>query len=355
MAVDVRSTTRGVQRGLTLWPIGAFLASAGRCVRKSPNKLWLFPRGKSRGREAADGWATVPAPFRVTLQLAAATTRRAGNLRGGSERFIQIFVGTVALRTVNDGRTGQGAAQSFEGAVSRLVVVEEGMDRRVACEKWKGTGKVHHGVEHSGVDGRLWLVLQRQVGEQIEEALEEQCRVAVPVEGRDGFRGAAPLELQTAQFPASSVIAEADGEEAPLADGVVNLAAQRSGHGGVDAAFAQIADQRRVANLPDAENSQRGVSALDGREGLGGDFVCSSFAEASDGFCHAASFEAHDQLEERAPFAQPEVVPEPLVVADAEAGGALFAQWREEHAVGGGFAVGPQPPVEEILPDADAI
>ena len=144
--------------------------------------------------------------------------------------------------------------QVRSGEAPRLVVVEEGVDRRVACEKRKGAGKVHYGIEHGGVDGRLRLVLQRQVGEQVEEALEEQRRVAVPVEGRDGFRSAAPLELRAAQLPASGIVAEADGEEAPLADGVVNLAAQRSGHGGVDAAFAQIADQRRVANLPDAEN-----------------------------------------------------------------------------------------------------
>ena len=104
-------------------------------------------------------------------------------------------------------------------------------------------------------------MLQRQVGEQVEEPFEEQRRVAVPVEGRDGFRGAAPFELRTAQLPSSGIVAEADGEEAPLADGVVNLAAQCSGHGGVDAAFAQIADQRRVANRPDAENPQRGVFA----------------------------------------------------------------------------------------------
>lgn len=86
-----------------------------------------------------------------------------------------------------------------------------------------------------------------------------------------------------------------------------------------------------------------------------GDFVCGSFAQAPNGFCHAALFEAHDQLEERAPFTQSEVVPKPLVVADAETGGALLAQRREEHAMGGGFAVGLQPPAEEILPDADAI
>ena len=295
LAVGVRGTTGGVQRGLTLWPIGAFSASAGRCVGKSPNRLWLFPWGKSRGREAADGWATIPASFRVTLQLAAATTRRVGNLRGRSERFVQILVGTVVLRAVNDGRTGQGAAQPFEGEASRLVVVEEGVDRRVACEKRKGAGKVHHGVEHGGVGGRCRLVLQRQVGEQVEEALEEQRRVAVPVEGRDGFRGAAPLELRAAQLPTSGIVAEADGEEAPLADGVVNLAAQRSGHGGVDAALAQIANQRRVANLPDAENPQRGVFTRQGGwEGLVGDFVCGSFAQAPNGFCHAAPFEAHD-------------------------------------------------------------
>ncbi len=151
LAVGVRSTTGGVQRGLTLWPIGAFSASAGRCVGKSPNRLWLFPRGKSRGREAADGWATVPASFRATLQLAAATTRRAGNLRGRSERFVQILVGTVALRTVDHGRIGQGVAQPFEGETPRRVVVEEGVDRGVACEKRKGAGKVDHGVEHGGV------------------------------------------------------------------------------------------------------------------------------------------------------------------------------------------------------------
>lgn len=185
--------------------------------------------------------------------------RRAGNLRGRSERFVQILVGTVALRTVDDGCSGQGAAQPFEGEASRLVVVEEGVDRRVACEKRKGAGKVDHGVEYSGVDDWLRLVLQCQVGEQVEEALEEQRRVAVPVEGRDGFRGAAPLELRAAQLPASGIVAEADGEEAPLADGVVYLAAQGSGHGGGNAAFAQIADQRRVSNLPDAENPQRGV------------------------------------------------------------------------------------------------
>lgn len=288
--------------------------------------LWLFPRGKSRGREAADGWATVLASFRATLQLAAATTRRAGNLCGGSERFVQILVGTVALRAVDDGRIGQGAAQSFKGEAPRLVVVEEGVDRRVACEKRKGAGKVDHGVEHGGVDDWLRLVLQCQVGEQVEEALEEQRRVAVPVEGRDGFRGAAPFELRTAQLPPSGIVAEADGEEAPLADGVVYLAAQRSGHGGVDTAFTQIADQCRVANPPDAENPQRRVFARRGGwEGLVGDFVCEPFAQASDGFCHAAPFEAHDQLEKRAPFTQPEVVPEPLVVADAETGGALLA------------------------------
>ena len=111
-----------------------------------------------------------------------------------------------------------------------------------------------------------------------------------------------------------------------------------------------------MANLPDTENPQRGVFARRGGwEGLEGDFICRPFAEASDGFCQAAPFEAHDQLEECAPFTQSEVVPEPLVVADAEAGGEFFAQRREKHAVGGGFAVGLQPPAEEILPDADAI
>ena len=164
-------------------------------------------------------------------------------------------------------------------------------------------------------------MLQRQVGEQVEEPFEEQRRVAVSVEGCDGFRGAAPLELRAAQLPPSGIVAEADGEEAPLADGVVNLAAQGSGHGGVDAAFAQITDQRRVANLPDAEDPQRGVFVRQGgREGLKGNFVCGPFAQVPDGFCHAAPFEAHDQLEKRAPFAQSEVVPEPLVVADAELG-----------------------------------
>ena len=84
-----------------------------------------------------------------------------------------------------------------------------------------------------------------------------------------------------------------------------------------------------MSNLPDAEDPQRGVFARrGGREGLEGNFVCGSFAEASDGFCHAAPFEAHDQLKKRTPFTQPEVVPKPLVVADAEAGGALLAQRR---------------------------
>ena len=235
-------------------------------------------------------------------------------------------MGTVALRPVDDGHTGQGAAQPFEGEAPRLVVVEEGVDRRVACEKRKGAGKVHYGIEHGGVDGRLRFVLQRQVGEQVEEALKEQRRVAVPVGGCDGFWGAAPLKLRAAQHPPSGIIAEADGEEAPLANGVVNLAAQRSGHGRVDAAFAQITDQRRVSNLPDAENPQRGVFARrGGRERLEGDFFCGPFAEASNGFCHTALFEAHNQLEERAAFTQSEAVPESLVVADAETGCALFA------------------------------
>lgn len=165
-------------------------------------------------RSRSGRWVgTVPVSFRTTLQLAAATTRRARNLRGRSERFVQILVGAVALRTVDDGRTGQGVAQPFEGEVSRFVVIEEGVDRRVACEKRKGAGKVHHGVEHGGVGGRLRHVLQRQVGKQVEEALEEQRRVAVPVEGRDGFRGAAPLELRAAQLPTSGVVAEADGKK----------------------------------------------------------------------------------------------------------------------------------------------
>ena len=58
--------------------------------------------------------------------------------------------------------------------------------------------------------------------------LEEQRRVAVPVEGRDGFRGAAPLELRAAQLPASGIVAEADGEETPFADGVVDVYKRQS-------------------------------------------------------------------------------------------------------------------------------
>ena len=98
-----------------------------------------------------------------------------------------------------------GCCAVVRGWASRLVVVEEGVDRGVACEKRKGAGKVDHGVEHGGVGGWIRLVLQRQVGEQVEEAFEEQRRVAVPVEGRDIFRGAAPLNcgLRSSQPPAS--------------------------------------------------------------------------------------------------------------------------------------------------------
>ena len=64
-------------------------------------------------------------------------------------------------------------------------------------------------------------------------------------------------------------------------------------------------------------------------------------------------FHTGHEVDDRAALARPEVVPEVLVVADAEAGGALLAQRREVHAAVALFPLRDDPPCREIGPDAD--
>ena len=59
-----------------------------------------------------------------------------------------------------------------------------------------------------------------------------------------------------------------------------------------------------------------------------------------EGFAAAASFQSHDECEERAALTNPEVIPEILLVVHFEARRALLAQGREIHAVAVSFVPG---------------
>ena len=72
-----------------------------------------------------------------------------------------------------------------------------------------------------------------------------------------------------------------------------------------------------------------------------------------EGFAAAASFQAHDEREERAALTNPEVIPKILLVVHLEARRALLAQGREIHAVAVSFVPGQNAAAGKIFPDGD--
>ena len=72
-----------------------------------------------------------------------------------------------------------------------------------------------------------------------------------------------------------------------------------------------------------------------------------------EGFAAAASFQSHDECEERAALTNPEVIPEILLVVHFEARRALLAQGREIHAVAVSFVPGQNAAAGKIFPDGD--
>ena len=72
-----------------------------------------------------------------------------------------------------------------------------------------------------------------------------------------------------------------------------------------------------------------------------------------EGFAAAASFQSHDECEERAALTNPEVMPEILLVVHFEARRALLAQGREIHAVAVSFVPGQNAAAGKIFPDGD--
>lgn len=70
-----------------------------------------------------------------------------------------------------------------------------------------------------------------------------------------------------------------------------------------------------------------------------------------EGFAAAASFQSHDECEERAALTNPEVIPEILLVVHFEARRALLAQGREIHAVAVSFVPGQNAAAGKIFPD----
>ena len=72
-----------------------------------------------------------------------------------------------------------------------------------------------------------------------------------------------------------------------------------------------------------------------------------------EGFAAAASFQSHDECEERAALTNPEVIPEILLVVHFEARRARLAQGREIHAVAVSFVPGQNAAAGKIFPDGD--
>ena len=72
-----------------------------------------------------------------------------------------------------------------------------------------------------------------------------------------------------------------------------------------------------------------------------------------EGFAAAASFQSHDECEERAALTNPEVIPEILLVVHFEARRALLAQGREIHAVAVSFVPGQNAAAGKLFPDGD--
>ena len=118
---------------------------------------------------------------------------------------------------------GTPTGQFGEGATSRFIVVQKGMDRRMPFEERYRLRQVDHRVQHRGVDPERCGVLHREAGEEVHEPLEDDHLVGLVIEGRYLFGRGAPLEAFGPQLPASAVIPEADGEKAVVADLIAYL------------------------------------------------------------------------------------------------------------------------------------
>ena len=97
---------------------------------------------------------------------------------------------------------------------------------------------------------------------------------------------------------------------------------------------------------------RHGISLADAG-GQEADDTLGRVLQVFEGFAAAASFQSHDECEERAALTNPEVIPEILLVVHFEARRALLAQGREIHAVAVSFVPGQNAAAGKIFPDGD--
>ena len=252
--------------------------------------------------------------------------------------------------------------QFDEGATSRLVVVQKGMDRRMPFEERERLRQVDHRVQHRGVDPERCGVLHREAGEKVHEPLEDDYLVGLVVDGRYLFGRRASLEAFGPQLPASAVIPEANGEKAAAADLIAHLPTIRRCDPGHNAARCKVSEQGRMAQRCIREDTERrlgmralcwhGISLAD-TGGQEADDTLGRVLQVFEGFAAAASLQAHDERGERAALTNPEVIPEILLVVHLEARRALLAQGREIHAVAVSFVPGQNAAAGKIFPDGD--
>ena len=149
-AVGCRHGRRGVHRGCGPFGLlGHFQRHDVLRLGKYPNRLWLFRGGKAAGAQLPNGWATVPATFRTTLQFA---TARVSALFHGTTTA-QVIV-QIVVQPIENGAVGKVPAHGFQCCrrfAACLVVVEVSIDLFVRRDKRDSLGEIRYRIQHHHV------------------------------------------------------------------------------------------------------------------------------------------------------------------------------------------------------------
>ena len=198
-----------------------------------------FLRRKSRGRRAAEWWAT--------LQLA--TTRPSVFFHGTTTA--QVVVQIVVLPIVNRlvGEIAAGGFQLCRRLSPRFVVVEVSIDPFVRRDERNDFDKVRYRVQHDDIVRRVRVALERQKRKVVHKSLENEARRIIAASGRRGFRGAA-LEIAVAQLPPSGIVSESNCEIGFVRYAIMHLRTMHTSCIKVDAPLHEVVKQSRVFQRP---------------------------------------------------------------------------------------------------------
>lgn len=272
------------------------------------------------------------------------------------QKLVQVFVLPIKAGRVDYVAARTRVDDSLCSRMPGSVVVEKSMDRAVALQERQRFGEVHHGIQHGGIDRRARRLFQSQIGKKIHEALEDENRVAAVVERGDALGAAAALETGVAELPSVGIVAEADGEIGPAADRIGHLPAMRRRNGGGDVPALKVREQRGAlqrTNLADRDSAREHFALRERVRSAGWKGELRVFFEISRSLAEATISLFHDQIDDAAALAGPEIVPQVFMVVHMETECALLAQRRKVHAVGFVFSGGGDARAGKKIPNAD--